>query len=333
MQRSVNDTKKLFNNNGEVTFGGWSKAPLFEYNKEKYLRPDKIREHDCYYIANDHVGLYLAVETQGMELAIKVVLANFRRNRTYGDFVSKRWILSPQNLPQAGTLGEFSYTDNRIAITLTNTVEGRYIKCDFIDFANIKNLYIKLLVKKISGESLNMVVPFSDSPKSFFLKRFVPKFVANGMIQYGGTQYKFTENNSRVYLDWSRYNLPKKTEYQTLSASFDLEGHRFALNLGSPVGDTRKGNENCFFIDGNLYKLKKFIVKGDDRKYENSHYFLGNNGTELIFTPVVYNDNPMLCRCKKSVIVFGKLNGIICHDEIENIKIKDQPAHMVFGVI
>ena len=333
MQRLVDDTKKLFNENGEVTFGGWSKAPLFEYNKENYSNPDKIREQDCYYIANEHIGLYLAVETQGMELSVKIAIANFRRNNTYGDFISKKWIFSPGNLPQAGTLGEFSYSDNRIAITLTNTVEGRYIKCDFIDFANIKNLYIKLLVKKTNGESMNMVVPFTDNKKNYFFKRFMPKFTARGVVQYGGTQYNFEDSKSWGYLVLSRYNLPGKTEYQTLSASFDDEGHRFALNLGSPVGDNKQGNENCFFIDGKLYKLKRFIVKGDDRKYENTQYFLGDNGTELAFTPVVFNDKPMICKTKKSVIVFGKLNGILCHREITDIKIKDKPAHMVFSLL
>lgn len=333
MQRTVENIKDIFNSDGEVTFGGWSKAPLFEYNKGCYHKPDKIREHDCYYIANQHIGLYIAVETQGMELAIKIAVANFRRNRAYGDFITKRWILSPQNLPQAGTLGEFLYSDNRISLTLTNTVEGRYIKCDFIDFADIKNLYIKLLVKKISGESLNLVVPFQENHKNFYFKRFVPKFVAEGVVQYGGTQYRFDENNSCAYLDLSRYNLAKKTIYQNLSASFMLEGKRFALNLGSPVGDNRKGNENCFFLDGNLYKLRKFIVKGDDKNYEKSHYFLGNNGTELSFTPIVFNDRPMICNFKKTTLVFGRLNGIICNEETDDIRLKDQPAHMVFSTI
>ena len=331
MQRLIDNTKNLFDDNGQVNFGGWSKAPLFEYNKLKYPKTDKIWEHDCYYISNDHIGLYISVETAGMGLAIKVVLANLRRNRIYGDSVTKKWIISPQNLPQAGKLGEFSYIDNRIALTLTNTVEGRYIKCDFIDFADFKNLYIKLLIKKIPGESLNMVVPFQDNKYNFYFKRFVPKFVAQGVVMYGGTKYSFDENKSMVYFDWSRYNLPTKTEYQNLSANFEIDGHRIALNLGSPVGDNRKGNENCFFVDGNLYKLKKFRVTSND--FLSPHYFSDNNGTELAFTPVVYNDRPMIYKCKKCAIVFGRLNGVICHNETDELRIKDKFAHIIFNII
>ena len=34
MKQVIENTKLIFDENGEVNFGGWSKAPLFEYNKE-----------------------------------------------------------------------------------------------------------------------------------------------------------------------------------------------------------------------------------------------------------------------------------------------------------
>ncbi len=334
MQKVIENSKNLFDENGEVTFGGWSKAPVFEYNKSQSASSNKIWEHDCYYISNNHVGLYISVETQGFELAIKIVLANFRRGRISSDYVVKKFILSPQNLPQAGTVGEFSYTDKRIALTLTNTVDGRYIKCDFIDFANFKNLYVKILVKKINGESLNLVAPFDNTPRNFYFKRFVPKFTATGVVMFGGTQYNFTEDNSFVYLDWSRYCLPRKHKYQTMSGVFELDGKRFAINLGSRVGNNKKGSENCFFIDGKLYKIGRVRVTGDDKRFDRCWYFATDNqGVDLVFTPKVTDGDLMSCKCDKNIVVFGKLNGYLHHKDIGEIRLKDKTVHMIFTTL
>lgn len=334
MQKIIDNNKELFNENGEVTFGGWSKSPLFEYNKNQCTALNKVWECDCYYISNQHVGLYLSVETQGFELAIKVILANYRRGRISRDYVVKKFILSPQSLPQAGNVGEFSYIDKRIALTLTNTIDGRYIKCDFIDFANFKNLYVKILVKKINGESLNLVAPFENNPKCFYFKRFVPKFVANGVIMFGGTQYNFNEDNSYVYLNWSRYTLPRKHKYQNLAGIFNLDGKRFAINLGSRVGDNKKGSENCFFVDGNLYKLGKIKANSDEDRYDRCWYFTSDNHqVDLVFTPKVADGAIMSCKCDKTIVVFGKLNGKLNHKETGELKFRDKNVHLIFTTL
>lgn len=325
--------KKIFDENGEVTIGGWSKAPLFEYNKEAYPQPNKLVEKDCYYIANSEMSFYFSVETVGNELSIKLVLIDFETGEIIRDHVTKKFVFNPKALPESGSLGEFTYTDKRIALTMTNTIDGRYIKCDFIDFNNYKNLYVKVLVKKQPGDSLNMVAPFDKNPKCFYLKRFVPKFVANGVIRFGGRDYNLDENGSCVYFDWSRYVVPKHMPYQVLTTVTEVDGRRFAINLASKVGNNRKGSENCYFIDNYMRKISRLRVGGDEKNPAGEWFFTTADGSvELTFTPDTRDSAPVTAKCDKMTYVSGRLNGTLAN--LEGIaKIENVRAHMIFTVL
>lgn len=334
MQEKINETKKLFDENGEVVFGGWSKSPLFEYNREQHPSPNKLCEKDCYYISNKEMGFYLCVETRGNELVIRIVLANYRKGRITSDYISKKFLLNLTKLPESDNSGEFTYTDKKIALTLTNTVEGRYIKCDFIDFANYKNLYVKLLVKKQPGESMNIIAPFESSNKNFYFKRFVPKYTATGVVRFGGTDFGLDDENSFVYVDRTRYSLPRHHKYQLLNGIFGIGKHRFAINLASRIGNNKKGSENCIFLDNKLYKIGKIRVTGDEKRQDRQWSFTNaNESVDITFTPRVHDGSLQSCRCEKDIMVFGKLDGHIIIEELGQINLKNKPAQMIFTTL
>lgn len=325
MQKTVDTVKKIFTENGEVTFGGWSRSPLFEYNKQDYPNQSKLVERDCYYISNSDMGFYLSIETVGSELYIRIVHTDFKTGKTICDSISRKFMLEPKRLPESGSLGEFSYTDKKIALTLTNTVDGRYIKCDFIDFADFKNLFVKVRVCKLDGESMNTIAPFDGAPKCFYLKRFVPKFYAVGVVRLGGYDYNLNESNSFVYLDWSRYVFPRRQKFEQLCAVGNADGKRFSINLASKIGNNIKGSENCCFIDNRLIKIGRIkvseSVKGSKRiwRFESA-----DGGLSLVFKP---NDKTK-CKCEKQSFIFGKLSGTIqSGDEI--VKVVELRAHFI----
>lgn len=333
MSQATENIQKIFNENGEVKIGGWSKAPLFEYNKELCSLPNKLTEKDCYYISNKDMGFYFSVETVGTELSIKLVFTDFNTGEIVRDYVTKKFWLEPRSLPESGSLGEFSYTDKRIALTMTNTVDGRYIKCDFIDFNNYKNLFVKVLVTKKSGDSLNMVAPFEKFPKCFYLKRFVPKFIASGVVRLGGTDYILDEENSYVYFNWNRYYLPKKQKFQALSAVTNVNGKRFAINLASKVGSNRKGSENCYFLDNYMRKIGRLKVGGDEKNPLGQWYFTSSDkSAELVFTPDEADGKAVGCKCEKLSFINGRLSGTLADLEgtaqLENVR-----AHMIFTIL
>ena len=237
------------------------------------------------------------------------------------------------SLTQSGTNGEFLYTDKRVQLQMTNTPQGRFLKCDFIDFGGIKNLYFNLTLKKMVGESLNELAPFERNRKYFYLKRFAPKFVASGVIRVGGIEYNLNENTSRVYFDWTRFAKPRRHNYQRLSADCVIGGKRVSLCLASRVGDNRFGNENCFFTDGRLHKLGNINVKGNTGRLDRPFFFRGGiSAVDIMFKPFKVGGQAMMSKMDTTVIVFGRLYGEINYVELDGpLTLDNAQAHLIFS--
>ena len=205
MQREITNPCNVFEANGEVMQAGWARHNLLNYNEPDSKMHGKHSERDCYFVCSDEVSLYLSAENLGKEFAIKIAVADLKRGGVISDYVIKKWSLTKITLPEAGDNGELLYSDKRVQLQLTNTPQGRFIKCDFIDFAGIKNLYVNLVLQKNIGESLNEIAPFERNRKYFYLKRFMPKFTASGVIRDGGTEQSLSEKKSRANWGWTRF--------------------------------------------------------------------------------------------------------------------------------
>lgn len=332
MQREITETCSVFEENGEVVNAGWARAPVFEYNREMSKTNGRHSERDCYFINNGEVSLYLSVENFGLEFAIKIAVADLKRGGVMSDCVIKKFVLFKNELPETGNKGELFYNDKQIQLQLTNTTDGRFLKCDFIDFGGNKNLYFNIKLKKGEGESLNELAPFERDRKYFYLKRFVPKFTANGIIRVGGLEYSLNENNAIAYFDWTRFSKPRKHRYQRLGADCVINGKRFSLCLASRVGDNRYGNENCFFIDGKLEKLSQINVKGTGGRLDRPWYFTaGISAVDITFKPFTVRGEAMAGAADRTTVVFGRLYGHIKRADYDKPIILDNAqAHMIF---
>lgn len=332
MQKEITEKCNVFENNGEVVNAGWARNPVFEYNASQSKTSGKHCERDCYFINNGEVSLYLSVENLGLEFSIKIAVADLKRGGVISDSIIKKFMFFKNELPDAGNKGELIYTDKRIQLQLTNATDGRFLKCDFIDFAGMKNLYFNINLKKTNGESLNELAPFERDRKYFYLKRFVPRFTANGIIRIGGLEYSLNENSARAYFDWTRFSKPRKHNYQRLSADCIIDGKRFALNLASRVGDNRYGNENCFFIDGKLEKLFQINVKGSGNRLDRPWYFTaGISAVDITFKPFTVKGQPMTAVMDKTTVIFGRLYGHIKRVDFDTPLVLDTAqAHLIF---
>ncbi len=112
---------------------------------------ERHSERDCYFISNTEVSLYLSVENLGMEFAVKIAVADLKRGGVIYDCVVKKFVFSKNELPESGSSGELCTRTKRLQLQLTNTPNGRFLKCDFIDFGGIKNLYFNINLKKDGG--------------------------------------------------------------------------------------------------------------------------------------------------------------------------------------
>ena len=333
MQREITKPCYVFEKSGEVMQAGWSKRSVFVYNSRQSSTAGHHGERDCYFINNGEVSLYISVEKSGFEFAIKIAVADLRRGGVISDCVVKKLNFKRIDLPEEGNKGELLYTDKRIQLQLTNSIDGRILKCDFIDFGGIKNLYFNIFLTKIKGESLNELAPFERNRKYFYLKRFVPKYIAQGVIRVGGLEYALNPNNSRAYFDWTRYSKPRKHNYQRLGADCMIDGKRFSLCLASRVGDNRFGNENSFFSDGHLYKLPQVNVKGTTKRIGRPVYFSDDDGIlDITFKPFTVKGSAMSADMDKTSVIFGRLYGTIKTGEQKNpIVLDNSQAHLIFS--
>ena len=331
MQHEITEKHNVFEENGEVMCAGWARTPVFEYNSEQSKTSGKHSERDCYFISNTEVSLYLSVENLGMEFAVKIAVADLKRGGVIYDCVVKKFVFSKNELPESGSLGELLYTDKRLQLQLTNTPNGRFLKCDFIDFGGIKNLYFNINLKKTAGESLNEIAPFERDRKYFYLKRFVPKFVAGGIIRVGGMEYSLNETTTNTYFDWTRFSKPRKHNYQRLSSDCFIDGKRFSLCLASRVGDNRYGNENCFFTDGHLVKLSQINVKSTGGKLDRPWYFkAGYSAVDITFKPFTVKGEAMAAYMDKTTVIFGRLYGELKRVDMDKPLVLDNSqAHIV----
>lgn len=335
MQREYREKRNVFNENGEVMCAGWARTPVFEFNREQSLKSRHICERDCYFINNGEVSLYLSVENTGIDFAIKIAVADLKRGGVISDFVVKKQLINKPQLPESGNNGELLYTDKRVQLQMTNTVDSRFLKCDFIDFGGKKNLYFNINLKKTNGESLNQVAPFIRDRRYFYYKRFVPKFTAFGVIKVGGTEYTLCESDSIAYFDLTRYSKPRKHNYQRLSADCMINGSRFSLCLASRVGDNKMGSENCFFLNNKLEKLYKIEVKSNDGRINRPWYFRGGiSAVDITFKPFTVKGDVMAAGLDKTTVVFGRLYGEIKRYDFDSPLVLDNAqAHMIFSEI
>ena len=331
MQREISEKHNIFEQDGKVMCAGWSKNPVFEYNKEESRTNGKHGERDCYFISSEDVSLYLSVENLGKEFMVKIAVADLKKGGVISDCVVKKSFFTKIDLPESGSNGELLFTDKQIQLKMTNTVDKRLLKCDFIDFGGNKNLYFCINLSMLEGESLYELAPFERDRRYFYYKQFIPKFLASGIIRVGGLEYSLKETNSRAYFDFTRFSKPRKHNYQRLSADCIIDGKRFSLCLASRVGDNRYGNENCFIVNGRLAKLSQINVKSTNGRLDRPWYFKGGiSALDISFKPFTVKGEPMAAQMGKTTVIFGRLLGSIKHIDCDSPIILDNAhAHMI----
>lgn len=331
MQREITEPTKVFHTNGKVSVGGWAKDGIFEYNKSDKRLKNKIDERDCFYITTDRFSLFLSVENLGNKFLIKITLADLTSGNVVSDQVIKKTIFSRYPLPNSNN-DELIYTDDRIQLQITNSINTRVLKCDFIDFDGLKNLYFNVTAKKIDGDALNQLAPFRNDNKYFYKKRFAPNYSASGVIRFGGFEYILNDSNSHIYFDITRFSKPRIHNYQRLSCDCTINQKRFTLCLASRVGDNIHANENCFFVDNKIIKLSHINVKSTNGRLDRPWYFKGGiSALNLTFRPISRKGQIISAKMDKTTVIFGKLFGTINNTNLdEPIELDDINAHMIF---
>jgi len=155
---------------------------------------------------------------------------------------------------------------------------------------------------------------------------------ASGVVRCGGAEYNLSAENTFAFLDWQRFSAKDKSYYHALYANSVLEDSRqFALCLAGGVGDATYGTENCYFLDGKMYKFSVVKAEGSEERPDKPWRFTaGNSAMELQFRPEIKSGRLMYKKCGNKTFIFGKLYGHIKQIDMEQIRIDAIPAHLEF---
>lgn len=334
MQNEIMKQSDVLNEDGFVGNCGWSRQPVFYFDKSLCKNRLSLYERDTYLISNERVSVYLSIADLGITAEVCAIVADHETgvldSRTVKKFVS----FGSLGMPASSKNGDVTFTDSRVGMNFSNTALKRYIRCDFVDFSMDKNLYINVTLEDNIEESLNTLIPAKRNKKNFYLKRFMPAMKASGIVRCGGEEYNFTPENSCAYLDWQRCFFNDKSCYHALYCDTVLDGHQFSLSLAGGIGVPFRGSENCYFYDGIIHKFAAVKAIGsEDRPDKPWKFSAGNSCLELTFKPDIKAGHLMSAKCGQKTVIFGKLYGNIARIDSGEITLDAVPAHIEFTMI
>ena len=332
MQNEIKTESAVFSANGQIQNMGWSRKPVFNFDKALCSRRFTLCERDSYMISNSEVSIYLSVEKKGLTACVTAIVAD-HINATIDSCTRKKYMsLSGPDMPCSSKNGDVTFTDTRVGMNFSNTALRRYIRCEFVNFCRDKNLYINISLEDTIDESLNALIPLKESRKDFYLKRFMPAMRASGIVRCGGAEYTLNAEDTYAFLDWQRYSTRDKSYYHALYANVFMDDSRqFALCLAGGLDNTSMGSENCYFLDGKVYKFASIKAEGNEEKPDKPWYFTaGSSAMDIQFRPQIKSGRLMYKKCGNKTVIFGKIYGYIKQLETEKILIDAIPAHLEF---
>lgn len=335
MQNEITRESNILSENGQVQNPGWSRKPVFIFDKSLCKNRMNLHESDSYLIADNKVSVYLSVAEKGLNSQVTAIVADHITGNIDSCTLKKYMSFGSLDMPASSKNGDVTFTNARVGMNFSNTALKRYIRCEFVNFSKDKNLYINIMLEDTIDESLNVLVPVRNESKGFYLRRFMPAMKASGVVRCGGAEYKLNPETAVAFLDWQRYNTKNTSNHHALYADTKLEdGHKFSLCLAGGIGDHSRGSENCYFLDGIIHKFASVKALGNEEKPDKPWTFTaGSSAMEITFRPEIKAGHLMGQKCKDKFIVFGKLFGYIKQLEKEKILLDAVPAHLEFSII
>lgn len=329
MQKEITVRQKLLNNKGHIENPGYAKKMLFDYNrkdiKASFL---KIKEWDYYLITNDDYGIAFTIADNSYLGFISVTLLDFK-NKTYEMFSTMKFFtFGSFKLPSTTEVGDVYYKDKKIQLSYIVKDGTRIIECDIKAFKNEKPLTAHIVLDHIPEESMVIATPFKENKKAFYFNQKINCMNANGTVNYGDQEIIFQDDDG--ILDWGRGVWTYDNTWFWATASNNINGVSFGLNLGYGFGDTSNASENMIFYDGKAHKLEEvtFHIPKNDDGYEllkEWTFTSSDQRLHLTFTPILDRADraKVLFILSDQHQVFGRLSGTVILDDGTELLVED----------
>jgi hypothetical protein len=172
--------------------------------------------------------------------------------------------------------------------------------------------------RRADVESLNVVVPWSDSIYQYTSKQFALR--ARGEVTLDGVRHVLREDASWACLDFGRGIWPYRTRWNWASAAGRRNGRVIGMNLGGKWTDGTGATENGLSVDGTLHKISSDVVFRVSQR-SRAPWSIAGRDVDLTFTPSAPRRVRILLGVAKAdlVIAFGAFRGRILDHRIDDL--------------
>ena len=327
MQNEITKPQKLLNQNGELNTRGWARDLILEYNKyDIKAAKHRIKEWDYYIVSNDHCAIALTIADNGYMGMVSASLMDFDKVFQHTKSVTKLFPMGRMSLPMSSKSGDTTFTEQRLGMKFSKTAKKRFLKCEFLNFYEGKNLYVNLTLEEPEQDSMVIATPFKKDKKAFYYNQKINCMPASGIVRCGGDEYAFSPEDSFGTLDWGRGVWTYKNTWYWGSASGLLNQVPFGFNIGYGFGDTSAATENVLFYNGTAHKLDEVTFHIPKNDYLKPWVFSSNDKRfEMDFVPIIDRSTKTSLGVLSSNQhqVFGRFSGRVILDSGKELSIKD----------
>ena len=328
-QFEITGKGNLLDQKGHMNQAGYAKDLVLTYDR-KMIKASKwrIKEWDYYLIGNKEFAVSLTVADNSYMGLAGAQFFDFKHQKKY-DF--SKIIPLPAgrlNLPTHSKIGDISYQNQKISISIQSHETHKELYCKIPNFADDRTFELNAKLFYRNRDSMVIATPFVENEKAFYYNQKVNNLEAAGMLTIGDQHYNL--DNIMGVLDWGRGVWTYDNTWYWSSASTILEdGSLFGFNLGYGFGDTSKATENMVFYQGKAYKLNDVDFGIPSSSYLSVwHFTSSDKSIDLKFEPIYDNGTNLNLGVLKQDAhqVFGLFSGYIEIEQKKKIEV-----NQVFG--
>jgi hypothetical protein len=332
MQTKLTLPGKLLHLDGSLSNVGWSPQPVLDCNLEnarfyllRLFQRFRIKRWDYYAVFTPNKFFSATIADLGYAGNIFVYVMDYASGELHEEGMVvplSRGIALARNSDQ----GESSFNGKNLNLRFQTTPEGRKISVSWPGFHGGRGISADIVFHQPPGhESMTIVIPIGK--RRFYYNRKINCLPAEGTIQYAGQTEGLSPANCLGSLDWGRGVWEYKSFWNWASASgFLPDGQTVGLNLGCGFGDLSAATENCFVLNGKVYKLEQVTFDYDPQDFMRPWKFSDSAARlKLIFIPfkerkAVTNLGVIFSEVHQ---MLGRYSGTLQTDQGANIQIND----------
>jgi hypothetical protein len=240
---------------------GWSRRPLVTSN----LRGHRLRKKrwDYWVVASDDCLINLTYADVDFLCLASVYFVDFATGRAVEKSVALPLGLGG-DFPDTVGGRDVRFDHLGLRFSIAREGDGTRLRIGFRKTLGAALEADVLVERPTGGETLNVVVPWSDDRFQFTSKQVA--LPARGEVRLDGTTHPFgPRQRAFACLDHGRGVWPRETRWNWSAAAGVVDGRTVGFNLGAGWTDGTGVTENGLVLDGRLEKIGEPVTFTFDR--------------------------------------------------------------------